>query len=577
MSLPPSHAHEPPAEEFIPTWDAPLDGVPMALPLAVPVEGDVPLALPVAAPMAAMAPVAPPTEAVAPSSIPCPACGATCPAKDDFCGDCGWFFSAADKSGNGAPAVAPAGPASRVQGRYELLELVGERGSVQRYKARDHEDGGTPVVLVRQPIRKAPPPPPPDPVAEEGDEIMPSFDDALAFPTTAVITGAPEWPSIAWERRLLGALESEALPRQLAHFSDEENEYLVLESPQGVVLWDVWDDPEGGSARKYGVLAQVAGLLHQLHQCNAMVESLRPDLVVVEDGKARLAGLEGLLPLPLPAEAGIKGTMYTAPEVQAGAADARADLYGFGAMLYSLHVGRELNERTDFDKPGHPKPFLPRFPDAHPMFGRLMMKTFRREPGFRFPTDEAGKTDPTGFLELIATLETMGRIADTVRLEISSWTNTGIIRTGNEDAFALLHATESRQDDLGEAALILLCDGMGGYEAGEVAAAMALCSLRSTLSKLPAFAAVGGASPFPADASTPPPREQGHAGPPLDVEAAKAALKSALKEANRAVFTASRAPGSKRRGMGCTAEAVYIDGRNLVVGHVGDSRTYHLH
>jgi protein phosphatase len=29
--------------------------------------------------------------------------------------------------------------------------------------------------------------------------------------------------------------------------------------------------------------------------------------------------------------------------------------------------------------------------------------------------------------------------------------------------------------------------------------------------------------------------------------------------------------------MGCTAEVVYVDGRNVVVGHVGDSRTYHLH
>jgi protein phosphatase len=28
--------------------------------------------------------------------------------------------------------------------------------------------------------------------------------------------------------------------------------------------------------------------------------------------------------------------------------------------------------------------------------------------------------------------------------------------------------------------------------------------------------------------------------------------------------------------MGCTAEVVYLDGRNVVVGHVGDSRTYHL-
>jgi serine/threonine protein phosphatase PrpC len=28
--------------------------------------------------------------------------------------------------------------------------------------------------------------------------------------------------------------------------------------------------------------------------------------------------------------------------------------------------------------------------------------------------------------------------------------------------------------------------------------------------------------------------------------------------------------------MGCTAEAIYVDSRNVVVGHVGDSRTYHL-
>ena len=29
--------------------------------------------------------------------------------------------------------------------------------------------------------------------------------------------------------------------------------------------------------------------------------------------------------------------------------------------------------------------------------------------------------------------------------------------------------------------------------------------------------------------------------------------------------------------MGCTAECVFIDSRNVVAGHVGDSRVYHLH
>src|SRR5439155_2213690 len=72
-------------------------------------------------------------------------------------------------------------------------------------------------------------------------------------------------------------------------------------------------------------------------------------------------------------------------------------------------------------------------------------------------------------------------------------------------------------------------------------------------------------------------RPEGHAAEPLDIDVCKQLIKAALKDCNKQVFQASRAPGSKRRGMGCTAEAVFIDGRNVVVGHVGDSRTYHLH
>jgi PPM family protein phosphatase len=150
------------------------------------------------------------------------------------------------------------------------------------------------------------------------------------------------------------------------------------------------------------------------------------------------------------------------------------------------------------------------------------------------------------------------------------------VRTGNEDAYALLHACETRQDDTAESALIMLCDGMGGYEAGEVAAALAIQVLRKYLVAQRPFEALSGASGFPTDPLASVSRAEGHAGASLDVEGAKLILKNALKEANKQVFMASRAPGSKRRGMGCTAEAVYIDGRNIVAGHVGDSRVYHL-
>ncbi|HBI43455.1 MAG TPA: hypothetical protein DDY78_11445 [Planctomycetales bacterium] len=129
---------------------------------------------------------------------------------------------------------------------------------------------------------------------------------------------------------------------------------------------------------------------------------------------------------------------------------------------------------------------------------------------------------------------------------------------------------------MAESALILLADGMGGYEAGEVAAALALQVLRKYLVAQKGFEALAGASGLPTDPLNPGNRPEGHAPEPLDVTACKFTLKSALREANRQIFAASRAPGSKRRGMGCTAEAVYLDGRNVVVGHVGDSRTYHL-
>src|SRR5262249_18343675 len=192
---------------------------------------------------------------------------------------------------------------------------------------------------------------------------------------------------------------------------------------------------------------QVAELLHSLHNYKCILEGFRPDYIVVTpEGQARLNNLSYLLPLPLPADAPVRGTLYTAPELMAGhgQVDARADLYSLGPPIYSLFVGRELSD-MDFDKPGagNPKPFIPRFPDIHPAFGRLMTKTFRRAVESRFPTDEAGKEDPTGFVELVRTLNVLRRTFDPFRLEVASWTSTGIIRTGNEDAYALIHSTES--------------------------------------------------------------------------------------------------------------------------------------
>jgi protein phosphatase len=491
--------------------------------------------------------------------------------------------------------VAAARPAAsslgaRVNDRYELVELISDRVGVQRFRARDHAEGGRSVVVVRQALPAIPSAEPvaeAEPVTEGEEPLAPVIDEvgfdefvpSTVFPATQVMTGLPVWPSVAWERRLLHTLESPALPAEIEYFTDGGYEYLVEEVPSGQLLWDGWDDPDMDAGVKFGYLTELAELLHSLHTCNAIVEGLRPDIVVIDEGRVRLSDLSDLLPLPFAPDTPVRGTLYTAPELLTGQGivDARADLYSFGAMLYALHVGRELNERTDFNGKGDPKPFIPQFPDIHPAFGRLMTKTFRKNVESRFPTDEASKEEPTGFVELIRTLEVLRRTYDNVRLEVASWTSTGIVRTGNEDAFAVLHAVESRQDDLGEAVLIILCDGMGGYEAGEVAAAMTINAIRKQLTQIRPFSVTAGESPFLTDVQGHGSKEHGHAPPPLDVEAVKQAMKQALRDANRMVFQTSRAPGSKRRGMGCTAEVVYIDGRHVIVGHVGDSRTYHLH
>jgi serine/threonine protein phosphatase PrpC len=610
------------AEEILPAFDAapPDSGTSNAVPTAEPVaapasdDADIPVALPVPSdeqpageapvapplditPVATPEPAAPVTEPEpAPVTLTCPVCGSSHLGKHDSCADCGYYFSPADLAAGAAGAASaaapaapatPAAPSVRLQDRFEVHDKISERLGVVRFRGLDWgSPGGTPVpvVILKQAraevVEEAPVVVEPieDMALEDSpEEVLPSFDMPQGLPATETMPAAPRWPSIQWEAGLLQGLNLPSLPQIVAQFTEGDSEYLVEEVPTGQSLWDGWDDPEVASEVRFGWLVQVAETLHRLHECNVIFEALRPDFIVITpEGEARFTDLSDLLPIPLPSDAPVRGTLYTPPEVLAGQADARSDLYSFGAMLYALHVGRELSD-GDFDRPGHPKPFIPRFPDIHPAFGRLVTKTFRREVDARFPSDEASREDSTGFRELMRTLQVLGRTMDRVRLEIASWTTTGIVRTGNEDAFALLHSTESRQDDMAETALVLLCDGMGGYEAGEVAAALAIQALRQRLVQQPPMKPLAGASAFPDDALSSSPHPNGHLGAPLDVDACKQFIKDALRDANKQVFSASRAPGSKRRGMGCTAEVVFTDGRNLVVGHVGDSRTYHLH
>lgn len=107
-------------------------------------------------------------------------------------------------------------------------------------------------------------------------------------------------------------------------------------------------------------------------------------------------------------------------------------------------------------------------------------------------------------------------------------TDTGRQRTTNEDSY------------FARGPLYAVADGMGGAQAGEVASRIAAEAFE--------------------------PAERGS-------EAAEAFLRSVVQSANSQIHSLSQRDSS-RSGMGTTLTAVLLDGDEIAIGHVGDSRAY---
>lgn len=129
---------------------------------------------------------------------------------------------------------------------------------------------------------------------------------------------------------------------------------------------------------------------------------------------------------------------------------------------------------------------------------------------------------------------------DIVRL-----TDVGLMREHNEDAVA-------SDVDMG---LAILADGMGGYNAGEVASEMAILSIVAELKE--------AMLNFNAN-----PR---HKARKLEVQL----VIDAVNNANSAIFSASQ-NFPRCEGMGTTLVMGLFSDNRLLVGHIGDSRMYRL-
>ncbi len=132
-------------------------------------------------------------------------------------------------------------------------------------------------------------------------------------------------------------------------------------------------------------------------------------------------------------------------------------------------------------------------------------------------------------------------------LEVVMRTDPGLVREHNEDAvFA--------NPNLG---CVVLADGMGGYNAGEVASGMATTRFSAEVE-----AALTGRPPEASD------------GPGHGAFALRC-LHDAIIDANAAIFEAAQAH-TQYAGMGTTLVAALFFDDRVAVAHVGDSRLYRM-
>jgi serine/threonine protein phosphatase PrpC len=129
-------------------------------------------------------------------------------------------------------------------------------------------------------------------------------------------------------------------------------------------------------------------------------------------------------------------------------------------------------------------------------------------------------------------------------VEVAGKTDVGCVRTNNEDNFGF----DSRHG------IFVVCDGMGGQAAGEVASKMGVDIVLDYFRNQAPAAGMRSLN--------------GHSG-----SSGSQNLANAIQLANKTIFQAGQEHHG-RSGMGSTIVAALVRGNSLAIAHVGDSRIY---
>ena len=135
-----------------------------------------------------------------------------------------------------------------------------------------------------------------------------------------------------------------------------------------------------------------------------------------------------------------------------------------------------------------------------------------------------------------------------MRLRVGAATDTGLVRDLNEDVYMVR----------AEQGLFVVCDGMGGCPAGEVASQLAVDAIADQLNE----ATHGGTVVRPANGQR--------------YLAQTSRLAEAVRRSNQVIYDQGR-KDPRQANMGTTVVGAWITQQIVSVAHVGDSRAYLWH
>ena len=394
----------------------------------------------------------------------------------------------------------------------------------------------------------------------------------------------PTAPGILAQRKelLSPLLDLEEIWQPIHHFEHNDRHFACRTLPTTSTLHEqVSSNGPLGAEELKNLGSQLAKMLTELHKRDFLIRSLQPDRLWwdSESGSLVVDTFERLVPQDSSDGEFQVVNGFSAPEaygVGEGGVGIRSDLYTAGAILHFAASG----QRTDLESREQFFAFDPLTELDDPILVACVAGLTAKNPDHRISSgEEFSKALEEKFASAVPSAPIVATgspvaagaaplsdsdspiLTNGCQYQVALQSHVGCVRTINQDACLQMRFTAIEKSQPRQANLVVIVDGMGGEAEGDKAASIALRTVAKEV--------------LNASLSLKDERVTAPLLPAGAQERNSLVLENALKRANTNIFEyAERHP--HRRGMGCTVTACILEPNEVTLGHVGDTRAYHL-